>query len=247
VSSTYLAASEDLASALNEQAASEPLPSVRSNHSVETSCVNTGLESRSMRTCEPSEEVTLPPMSSAEGSPARTSATPVIGPALKENALVSGQNTSASFANFDPATSSWRTSQHSLFEDSGEFSETWPRSGTTRSGRASQRVPLVPRISATGFGYLPTPDKSLGKNYGIGDEMSCFRVETQDGVRPSGAKIGSSLRWCPEYIRERLRTGGYLNPVWLERLMDFPDKWTAAEPSGTQSSQESLKCLEEQS
>jgi hypothetical protein len=43
------------------------------------------------------------------------------------SARVFGRSTPVSFASFDPDTSSWRTSQLSLLEDSGEFSETWPR------------------------------------------------------------------------------------------------------------------------
>ena len=57
------------------------------------------------------------------------------------------------------------------------------------------------------------------------DATSCFRKEMGE-TRPSGAKIGSSLRWCPEYIREALRTGGLINPVWLEVLMGFPENWS---------------------
>jgi len=60
------------------------------------------------------------------------------------------------------------------------------------------------------------------------DSLSCFRKE-MTGKRPSGANIGSSLRWCPEYVREWLRTGGLINPVWLELLMGFPENWSMPE------------------
>jgi hypothetical protein len=33
------------------------------------------------------------------------------------------------------------------------------------------------------------------------------------------------LRWHPEYINEALRTGGFVNPAWLEALMGFPENW----------------------
>jgi hypothetical protein len=65
--------------------------------------------------------------SSAAASPAKTSPTPAREPGSTANARVFGRSTPESFASFDPATSSWRTSQLSLLEDSGEFSETWPR------------------------------------------------------------------------------------------------------------------------
>jgi hypothetical protein len=109
---------------------------------------------------------------------------------------------------------------------------------------------LVRHISATGFGYLPTPDRSMGELHGGlsrgNDATTCFRKE-QTGQRPSGAKIGSSLRWCPEFIREWLRTGGELNPVWIERLMGFPDNWTVACLSETPLSRKSRKSSGEQS
>jgi hypothetical protein len=58
----------------------------------------------------------------------------------------------------------------------------------------------------------------------MADAKTCYRKEMGE-TRPSGAKIGSSLRWCPEYIREALRTGGFVNPSWLAVLMGFPEDW----------------------
>jgi hypothetical protein len=166
-------------------------------------------------------------------SPAKTSASPV-----KDSGLISGfaadfgASLPDSFACYDQGSRSWRTSQLCLTGTLAEFSETWPRSGTTRNGIAFLRPPLVPRISATGFGYLPTPDKSMGVMRGgitiMADAKTCYRKEMGEN-RPSGAKIGSSLRWCPEYIREALRTGGFVNPVWLEVLMGFPENWSMPE------------------
>jgi hypothetical protein len=62
-----------------------------------------------------------------------------------------------SFANFDPATSSWRTSQLCLLEGSSVFSETWPRAGMTRNGTAYRLRPLAPLTAVTGCFWLPTP------------------------------------------------------------------------------------------
>jgi len=142
----------------------------------------------------------------------------------------------------------WITPQRDLFSSLqwDEFSETWPRSGMTRNGIAYPRRPLVPRISGTGFGYLPTPDASLGafETTGKMDVTSCYRKEAEFGLRPSGAKIGSSLRWCPELINEKLRTGGELNPEWLEVLQGFPVTWTALKDSATPSSRKSQSGLE---
>lgn len=82
--------------------------------------------------------------SSAADSHARTSASPAREPVSPAPARVFGRSSPDSFASYDPATSSWRTSRPSspgrasagTGRRSEEFSETWPRHGMTRSGRA---------------------------------------------------------------------------------------------------------------
>jgi hypothetical protein len=101
--------------------------------------------------------------SSAEASPARTSATPARAPGSTERARVFGQSTPAWLASFDPDTSSWRTSQLSLLGGLDEFSGTWPRSGMTRSGTAFQLQPLAPLTAETDSGLLPTPVRWLSQ------------------------------------------------------------------------------------
>lgn len=154
-----------------------------------------------------------------------------------------GQNLNDVFAHFDHDLLLWKTYQASLFEEWATFSEVWPRAGMMRNGKAYRLLPLVPRISATGFGYLPTPDASLGAFLATGmmDITSSFRLETENGKRPSGAKIGSSLRWCQELIRERLRTGGEINPEWIEVLMGYPTGHTELKDWATPSSRKSRK------
>jgi hypothetical protein len=101
--------------------------------------------------------------SSAAGSPAKTSVWPARAPGSTGNARVFGANTRVSLANYDPATSSWRTSQLSLLEDSTGSSVTWPRSGMTRNGTAFPLVPLAPLTGGTGSGLLPTPRAQNGE------------------------------------------------------------------------------------
>ena len=69
-----------------------------------------------------------------------------------------GQSLSASFAEFDHASCSWKMYQVSLFEgpEWTAYSETWPASGTMRNGKAYQRPQLVPRTSDTESSLLPT-------------------------------------------------------------------------------------------
>jgi hypothetical protein len=78
-------------------------------------------------------------------------------PESTESAADYGASTRESFANFDPATSSWRTSQRSFFEEWSEFSETWPRAGMTRSGKAYELPTLARRTDESESGLWPTP------------------------------------------------------------------------------------------
>jgi hypothetical protein len=68
-----------------------------------------------------------------------------------------GRSTPELLASYDPATSSWRTSQRCLVEGWTLFSETWPRSGTMRNGIAYQLPPLAPLTDETASGLWPTP------------------------------------------------------------------------------------------
>jgi hypothetical protein len=80
-----------------------------------------------------------------------------------------------SFASYDHATASWRTSQLSLLEDLGEWSETWPRAGMTRSGTAYPLPPLAPLTDVTGSGLWPTP-----RAYSSGEGVSTPGLTTLD-------------------------------------------------------------------
>jgi len=93
---------------------------------------------------------------SPAGTPANPSAMPDGEP---ENTTTDtcGPKSIESFATYDPATSSWRTSQGTFPWGSDEFLETWPRAGMTRNGIAFQQQPLAPLTGATGFSLWPTP------------------------------------------------------------------------------------------
>src|SRR5210317_108420 len=113
------------------------------------------------------DETELPRTLSAAGSRARTYPSLADELALKVSDLVSGVNTRASLANYDPDSSSWRTSQACLVSGWEPFSETWPRSGTMQHGIAYQLRPSAPLIGGTGYGswqmkMWPTPRASDG-------------------------------------------------------------------------------------
>lgn len=64
------------------------------------------------------------------------------------------------FAYYDPESCCWKTSQGTFPWASDEYSETWPRSGSMRSGAASARPRSAPRTAANASPWppgLPTP------------------------------------------------------------------------------------------
>ena len=101
--------------------------------------------------------------SSAEASPARTSASQAAAQELPASDPASGPSSPDSLARYDRATSSWRTSQLCLDEDWERFSETWPRSGMMRSGIAFPLPPLARPTSGTASGSWPTPTGWTGR------------------------------------------------------------------------------------
>ena len=160
------------------------------------------------------------------GSRAKIFLTPAEARALKATAAGCGSTCSESFAEYDRNTSSWKTLQRCLVGGWAEFSEAWPRAGTTRNGIASRRRPLVPLTDATASGLLPT----LGKNENKGSSRKRF-----DGSRHfRGAKMS-------EGVRTSEADPIYLNPWFAELAMGFPAGWTVLPPSETPSSRKSSK------
>src|SRR5687767_13136505 len=80
---------------------------------------------------------------------------------LKERAVDSGASFIVSFASYVHGSWLSRTCEDSLFGESIAFSETWPTSGMTRSGRAYERPTWVPRIAELASSSWPTPDASV--------------------------------------------------------------------------------------
>ena len=111
-----------------------------------------------MQTSESAEATTSSAsMSSSAASLARTSPMPVCVPVLRANAADCGARCTASFASYNPASCSWRTSQLCLDGAWAEFLETWPRSGMTRSGKSFQLLTSGRTISENASGAWPTP------------------------------------------------------------------------------------------
>ena len=106
--------------------------------------------------------------SSAEGSPARTSRRRGSARASTTGRRAgSGESTCESFASYDRASSSWRTSPADSGDGSPEFSGTWPRSGSMRSGRLWPPTSPARRTGGCELSCWPTPTASTyGSNSG---------------------------------------------------------------------------------
>jgi hypothetical protein len=105
--------------------------------------------------------------------PARTLAQPDEAPVLKESDPECGVIWRESLAKYDQDSSTWKTPQCSLLEDSTKYLGTWPRWGLMRDGVSYRQQTLVPRIKEIGSGLWATPSASDGQRGGtITDKMT---------------------------------------------------------------------------
>ena len=102
---------------------------------------------------------------------------------LTGSILASGQKWPASLVKYDHDTCSWKTAQLSLFVDSDEFSETWPRWGTMRNGECWARSIPAHLTSGTESGLLPTPLATIATHGGPNQRDSSGRPGLQMAAR----------------------------------------------------------------
>ena len=151
-------------------------------------------------------------MWSAEASHVRTY------PALEKakdsmaQGLDSGEKCAASLAKYDPATSSWKTAQCSLFEDLDESLETWPRWGIMLHGECWVRTTPAAYTHETESGYLPT-----------------LRKQIQDRPCREREDYHSNLE---EYLGNHFPflRGSLCDPDFAEWMMGWPIGWTDLVP-----------------
>jgi len=152
---------------------------------------------------------------------APTSAAPARRRASRVKPLAFGWRWPGSFARFDPASSSWRTRQHSFIEDSSEFSETWPAWGLMLAGECLDLTTWAPTTAARGSGSWPTP---------------CHGSSHWGGTFQEVGGSGNKLRNTP--------TGKlYVNPDFWESLMGWPIGWSGTAPLETARTREWLRQL----
>ena len=96
-------------------------------------------------------------MLSVGGSRAKTLALQAKEQVWPESEADSGSSSPVSFANYDPNSCSWRSSQHCLDGERETFSGSWPRSGMMRNGTAYLLHTLAYSTRGTASGLWPTP------------------------------------------------------------------------------------------
>ncbi len=208
MSSTSSAASGPSASASKKPGCGRSR-SAKKMSSAAKSSKSTGRKSRATKTSPrlpptACEQMALPLTSSQEGGRAKIYLSPEKALALTASEAAYGRSTPESFAKFDPATSSWKTSQLCLDGGLTAFSETWPRSFMTRRGTAYRLEPLVRRTFETESGLLPTP---------------------------AAAPYGTSNNGCPGDGREEYATKGKPSLEMMARKGHWPTP-TAADSHG---------------
>ena len=126
-----------------------------------------------------------------------------------EKPLECGEKWRGSFTKFDRNTSSWKTHQCSLLGDLDEFSETWPRWGSMRTGECYQLPMSEQNINETEYGLWPTPTTPSGGG-------NCGGSGAYKNAIKNGTHIPHSI-----------------NPNLYEWLMGWPIGWTDLKPLET--------------
>lgn len=155
-------------------------------------------------------------ISSQAGSLAKMSQSPGSEQGLVDQEAGSGQSSLGAFAYYDRDTRSWKTFQDSFLVGLDEFSGTWPKAGTMRSGIVYQQPPLVPDVSVFGSSFWPTITASEWKG------SSKNRFKGSQFLRRD--KLSSALR-------QNSKSLTHLNPNFAEAYGGFPTGWTELKPS----------------
>ncbi len=172
----------------------------KSNPTADKSCCKDNAtefcqSSQSGTTCEPlmaslGEEKST---ASAEASPAKTSPARARARESTEREADCGLNLQESLARYDHATHLWRTRQCSLFGDSGECLETFPKSGMMQGGVLWELMTLERPTDVSASGYWRTPDTGAGggdfhrksRRFCVGENEGVGVRNTNQALRPS--------------------------------------------------------------
>lgn len=145
-----------------------------------------------------------------EASRARTSAAQAKVLDLTESAAAYGARWRELSVRYDRDTSSWRTHRSLWDEDLSACSLTLPTWGLMRRGVLWELPTLAPRINATGFGLLPTPQRI----------DSCFYSTSLHKASREGKQDLITCRLVREHGQR------YPTPDFAEWMMGWPERWT---------------------
>lgn len=172
--------------------------------------------------------------------PARTSQPQEKASASQANVPASGKKWPGLLAKYDHATSSWKTAQCSLIEGLEPSLETWPRSGTMRSGVCYQRPPLAHPICENVSGYAPDNKtffqtlNTKGLDGGSNSRAALKKRNIFPTLKARDYKQSGKSRMDRTGTSQGddlpLVVGGRLNPTWAEWFMGFPLGWTGLSP-----------------
>lgn len=151
--------------------------------------------------------------------PVRTSAKVGLEEDSPANEAASGRIWQGSFVRYDPDTSSWKTPQCSLLEDSTECLGTWPRWGSMRNGACFLRPAWAPTTCANASGLLPTPTRSWARR-GPGISYNLDNLRMSLGATQATHAIVAAVgwRWPASFV---------------EWMMGWPIQWTGLQPLET--------------
>lgn len=175
----------------------------------------------------PNQSPNIGLMPSVEDSPAKTYRRAERCEDSPESEVDYGLNSRECFASYDLASSSWRTSQRSLFSPWESFCGTWPTSGLMRSGKCYPLAPLVPNTYGDECLWLPTPMASDGKSY--------YVVSRQHALKRLAGENGTQIHLIHIAVALSGLSKGFLNPQFVEAAMGFPCQWTDLEDLETPS------------
>lgn len=208
-----------------------PSPSASQNHSAAQCSPGTGPMSTATTTCVPSPQLDWlltesASMSSAEGFPAKTSASQGVGQDSLESAAASGLSSTALSRKSSRATRSLKTSLPFALEDWTLYSGASLRSGMTRNGIVYALPALDSRTAVIASGLLYTPAAQGWKAWTFRNPYALIRKNHVDGN-------------LQEHLMRRFRL--MITPELEEILMGFPQSWTDLKPSEMPSSRKSQK------
>jgi len=134
-----------------------------------------------------------------EGSRARTSVSQDGATGSTANDPACGPKWRGSLAKYDPDTRSWKTAQHSLLGGSDEFSETWPRWGTTVAGELYLLPTLVHPTGANESGLWQTPvaDDAVERTRGKWNSRGEPKLSAEVKLWPTPVASDTGLRTTP--------------------------------------------------